>query len=232
MTYTLGLDYGTNSVRALIVRCHDGKEVAAAVAPYASGKQGILLDPADHHLARQNPADYLRGLEKTVTGALAIAHKVHGFDPSQIVGLGVDSTGSSPIPVDDRNRALGMLKPWKKNLAAQCWLWKDHTSWREAARITELAAKHRPHYIAKCGNTYSSEWFWSKIWHCLQTDRAVFDAAYSWVELSDWVPSVLAGASDPREIRRGVCAAGHKALYCAEWGGLPDKARSCFGGPA
>ncbi len=223
MKYTLGLDYGTNSVRALIVRCEDGKEMASAVAPYRSGKQGILLDTRDHHSARQHPGDYLRGLEEAVSTALAMARKAKGFTVEQIIGLGVDSTGSSPIPVDDRNRALGMLPAWKKNRAAQCWLWKDHTSWREAACITELAAKHRPHYIAKCGNTYSSEWFWSKIWHCLQTDREVFDAAYSWVELSDWVPSVLAGVIDPREIKRGVCAAGHKAMYCADWGGLPDK---------
>jgi len=111
---------------------------------------------------------------------------------------------------------------WKKNLNAQCWLWKDHTSWREAAKITELAAQLRPHFIAKCGNTYSSEWFWSKIWHCLQVAPAVFNAAYSWVEMADWIPSVLAGVNDPTQIVRGVCCAGHKALYADEWGGLPD----------
>jgi L-ribulokinase len=135
----------------------------------------------------------------------------------------VDSTGSSPIPVDRNNVPLALNKRWKKNLNAQCWLWKDHTSWKEAARITEIAAKHRPEYIAKCGNIYSSEWFWSKIWRCLNVDPDVFDAAASWVELSDWVPSVLAGVNDPRNVKRGICAAGHKALYCDEWKGLPDK---------
>jgi L-ribulokinase len=221
--YTLGIDYGTNSVRALIVRCSDGEEMGVAVVNYPSGKQGILLDPKDDNLARQHPGDYVYGLEKSVLAAIEDARKrKKNFDPAHIVGIGVDTTGSSPIPVDNRNRALGMLPAWKKNLNAQCWLWKDHTSWKEAARITELAAKHRPQFIAKCGNTYSSEWFWSKIWHCLQTDRKVFDAAYSWVELSDWIPSLLAGVEDPRAIQRGVCAAGHKAMYCAEWGGLPD----------
>jgi L-ribulokinase len=112
---------------------------------------------------------------------------------------------------------------WKDNLNAQCWLWKDHTSWREAARITELSAKLRPQYIAKCGGVYSSEWFWSKIWHCLNVDPKAFDAAHSWVEIADWIPSVLAGVTDPRSIKRGVCPAGHKALYSDEWGGLPDK---------
>ncbi len=222
-SFTLGIDYGTNSVRALVVRCHDGKEFGSTVFNYPSGSQGILLDPKDHHLARQHPGDYLLGLEKSVKGALAAASKQPGFLAERVIGLGVDTTGSSPIPVDRRNRALAQDPKWKKNLHAQCWLWKDHTSWEEAARITELASKHRPDYIAKCGNTYSSEWWWSKIWHCLKVAPKVFDAAYSWVELADWIPSVLAGVEDPLEVKRGICAAGHKALYSDEWGGLPDK---------
>src|SRR5439155_13574492 len=133
-----------------------------------------------------------------------------------------DTTGSSPIPVDEHNMPLGVQPKWRQDLAAQCWLWKDHTAYREAARITELAGAHRPQYIAKCGNTYSSEWFWSKIWRCLTVAPQVFDAAYSWVELSDWVPAVLAGVTDPRRVKRGICAAGHKALYADDWGGLPD----------
>jgi L-ribulokinase len=112
---------------------------------------------------------------------------------------------------------------WKGNLSAQCWLWKDHTSWEEAAQITAFASKHRPAYIAKCGNTYSSEWWWSKIWKCLKVAPNVFNAAYSWVELSDWIPSLLAGVEDPLKVKRGICAAGHKALYSDEWDGLPDK---------
>jgi L-ribulokinase len=222
-TFTLGIDYGTNSVRCLIVRCADGAEIASCVVNYPSGRQGVLLDPKDHHLARQHPGDYLVGLEKSVRGALAAAKRKRGFDARRVIGLGVDSTGSSPLPVDARNRALALDRKWKKNPAAQCWLWKDHTGWREAAEITRLAAQHRPHFIAKCGNVYSSEWWWSKIWHCLAVAPKVFEAAYSWVELADWVPSVLAGVTDPREIKRGICAAGHKALYCDEWGGLPDK---------
>jgi L-ribulokinase len=221
--FTLGIDYGTNSVRALVVRCADGAEFGSCVVPYPTGHQGILLDPKDHHLARQHPGDYLHGLEKSVRGALAQAKKRRGFDAARIVGIGVDTTGSSPIPVDARNRPLALDAKWRRNLHAQCWLWKDHTSWREAAEITRLAALHRPQYIAKCGNTYSSEWFWSKIWHCLKVAPAVFRAAHSWVELADWVPSVLAGIDDPRQVVRGVCCAGHKALYSDDWGGLPDR---------
>ena len=221
--YTLGIDYGTNSVRALVVRCSDGAELGSSIVNYPSGQQGILLDPKDHNLARQSPADYVFGLQKSVKGALAQARRTRGFDPARVVGIGVDTTGSSPIPVDARNVPLAFQKKFAKNLAAQCWLWKDHTSWREAARITELAAKHRPQYIAKCGNTYSSEWWWSKLWHCRTVAPQVFDAAYSWVELCDWVPSLLAGVTDPRQVKRGVCAAGHKAMYCEDWDGLPDK---------
>ncbi|MDB6167062.1 MAG: araB [Lacunisphaera sp.] len=221
--FTLGIDYGTNSVRALVVRCADGAELASCVVNYPSGVQGILLDPKDHHLARQHPGDYLFGLEKSVRGALAAAKKKRGFDATKVIGLGVDTTGSSPIPVDARNVPLALLKSWKKNLQAQCWLWKDHTSHREAARITGVAAQHRPQYIAKCGNAYSSEWFWSKLWHCHAVAPEVFAAAHSWVELCDWIPSVLAGVTDPRQVKRGICAAGHKALYSDEWGGLPDK---------
>jgi L-ribulokinase len=221
--YSLGLDFGTNSVRCLIVRCRDGAEMGAAVASYAGGREGILLDPKDHNLARQRPGNYIDGLERSIKAALAQARRKPGFDASRIIGLGVDTTGSSPIPVDRNNRPLAFDKKWARNLSAQCWLWKDHTSWREAARITQTAAMHRPRYIAKCGNTYSSEWFWSKILHCLAVDPKVFEAAHSWVELSDWVPALLAGVTDPREVKRGVCAAGHKALYCDEWGGLPDK---------
>jgi len=223
MSYTLGIDFGTNSVRALVVRCADGAELGTCVVDYPSGKQGVLLDPKDHHLARQHPGDYLFGLEKSVRGALKQAQKTKGFDARKVVGIGVDTTGSSPIPVDARNVPLGVQPKWAKNLNAQCWLWKDHTSHREAAEITRLAAEIRPQYIAKCGNTYSSEWFWSKITHCLRVAPLVFRAAYSWVELADWVPSVLAGVTDPLAIKRGVCCAGHKALYAEDWGGLPDK---------
>jgi len=185
---------------------------------------GILLDPNDHNLARQHPGDYIEGLEATIVGALAEASKVDsGFSAEKVIGIGVDSTGSSPIPVDASNQALALKPEFEGNLAAECWLWKDHTSVEEAAKITELGRQHRPQYLAKCGNTYSSEWFWSKLWHCLNTSPEVFEATYSWVELCDWIPSVLAGVRDPKTVKRGICAAGHKAFYADDWGGLPDK---------
>lgn len=223
MSFTLGLDYGTNSARALIVRCADGKEFGSFVVDYPSGHQGILLDTKDHNVARQSPLDYLHCLEAATKGALKAASKKRGFNAAKVVGIGVDTTGSSPIPVDAKNRPLVAQKKFAKNLNAQCWLWKDHTSWKEADKITALAAKHNPEYIAKCGNTYSSEWFWAKLWRCQNVDPKVFNAAYSWVEMCDWLPAVLAGIKDPKKIKRGICAAGHKALYSEDWGGLPDK---------
>lgn len=224
MKYTLGLDYGTNSVRSLIVDCSTGRELASFVYDYPSGHQGILIDDNDANVARQNPRDYLEGMLVAIVEGIKLAKEVEfGFMASDIIAIGVDTTGSSPIPVDKSNVAIGNTDEFRNNLNAQCWLWKDHTSYKEAAIITDLARKHRPQFIAKCGNTYSSEWWWSKILHCLHVSPDVFNAAHSWVELCDWIPSILAGISDPKAIKRGVCAAGHKAFYSDEWGGLPDR---------
>jgi len=221
--FAVGIDFGTNSVRALVVRCADGEEFGSGVVDYPSGRQGILLDENDDLVARQHPQDYVYGLEKSIALALSAAESKPGFSRAAVVGLGVDTTGSSPLPIDEHNRPLSFDPKWKDNPNAQCWLWKDHTSWREAEEFTRLASEHRPQYIAICGSTYSSEWWWAKIWRCLNVAPDVFEAAYSWVELADWIPSVLAGKHEARTIKRGVCAAGHKALYSRKWGGLPDK---------
>jgi L-ribulokinase len=204
MPFSIGLDYGTNSARALVVDTRDGRELGTAVVDYPSGHQGILLNPSDHHLAAARRAD-------------------PSFSADQVVGIGMDGTGSSPIPVDADNVPLALQDRFRDNLNAQCWLWKDHTSIPEAAAITATAGELRPQYLAKIGGTYSSEWFWAKIWHCLKVDPEVFDAAHSWVELSDFIPAVLAGVRDPAAIVRGVCMAGHKAIYAEDWDGLPDK---------
>ena len=220
--YVIGLDYGTNSVRALIVNVANGREVASAVWNYARGTQGVIL-ARDPNLARQHPGDYVTGAEKTIRGALTAARKaLRGFDPGQVVGIGVDTTGSTPIPVDKNGQPLAFNKRFAKNPAAMAWLWKDHTGILEAAEITELARKMRPEYLAKCGGTYSSEWFFSKVLHCLRTSPEVFAAAHTWVECSDWVPAMLTGTEAPDKLTVGVCAAGHKAMYNDGWGGYPD----------
>ena len=222
-SYTIGIDYGTNSVRAVVVNTGDGSVAGTSVFDYPSGDHGVLLDARQPHLARQNPADYIDGLRVAVAGALAAADATAGFSRDRVIGIGVDTTGSTPLPVDAKARPLAMDPKWKANLAAHAWLWKDHTSAAEAVAITQAAAAHAPELLAPIGGTYSSEWWWSKIWHCLKVAPDVFDAAASWVELADFVPAVLAGVDDSRAIVRCICAAGHKAMYSDAWGGLPPK---------
>ncbi len=165
--YTIGLDYGTNSVRCLLVDVANGKEIATAVWDFSHGTQGVILG-RDPNLARQHPGDYIQGAEIVIQKTLAKAKKaVRGFKPEQIIGIGVDTTGSTPIPVDGQGHPLIFDKRFAKNPAAMAWLWKDHTSFAEAGEITALAKQIRPNYLAKCGGTYSSEWFFSKIFHCL-----------------------------------------------------------------
>ncbi|MBN1807715.1 MAG: ribulokinase [Planctomycetes bacterium] len=217
----LGIDYGTNSVRALVVDTATGREMGTCVYNYPSGDAGIITDGKDANLARQNPADYVRGLEASVTGAMAQARKL-GVRGTDVAGIGIDTTGSTPIPVDGKGTPLAFAKEFRKNPNAMAWLWKDHTGHAEAAEITEAAKKLRPHYLAKCGGTYSSEWYWSKILHCRRADRKVFESAEAWVEHADWMPAYLAGDTRPERIKPGICAAGHKAMYNDAWGGYPD----------
>ena len=150
MAYTVGLDYGTNSVRCIIVNVAEGTEIAMDVFNYPSGDMGILLDQSDHNVARQNPQDYIDGLESTVKNAIALAKKTDAdFNPSKVIGVGVDTTGSTPIPIDQQGVPLGLKDEFKDNLNAMVWLWKDHTGYAEAGQITELAAKERPEDLAK-----------------------------------------------------------------------------------
>jgi L-ribulokinase len=220
--YSIGLDYGTNSVRTVVVSTANGREIASAVWNYSQGTQGVILS-RDPNLARQHPADYVTGAEISIRKALALAKRaVKGFQPEQVIGIGVDTTGSTPIPVDRNGRPLGLDRRFARIPAAMAWLWKDHTGVSEAAEITALARETRPQYLAKCGGTYSSEWFFSKILHCLRTSPDVFDAAHLWVECADWVPAMLTGTEAPDRLTVGICAAGHKAMYSDDWGGYPD----------
>jgi L-ribulokinase len=222
--YALGIDYGTNSCRSLLVDLDDGTEVGSTVFPYPSGELGILLDERNPNVARQNPQDYLDGLMVVTRGALEQAREqVPGFDSAQVVGMGIDTTGSTVIPVNRDGTPLGLVPEFKENLNAMVWLWKDHTAHEEAAEITELGNRIRPQIMAKCGGIYSSEWWWSKILRLKRTEPKVYNAAYSYVEHCDWIPAVLTGNTDPLKLKRSVCAAGHKAMFSVEWGGLPDK---------
>ena len=222
--YAVGLDFGTNSCRALIVNVENGNELASHVFSYPTGEAGVIVDDKNPNLARQNPADYLEGIEVTIRHAISKAKVAdQRFDSMDIIGIGVDTTGSSPMPVDEQGDALCFKEEFKNNPAAYVWLWKDHTSYQEAAQITELAAKIRPQFLAKIGGAYSSEWWWSKILHCKNVAPEVYYNAFSWVEICDWIPANLVGNLNPANIRRSICAAGHKAMFNDSWNGLPDK---------
>jgi len=219
--YTMGLDYGTSSVRALLVST-SGEEVAAHVFDYPHGASGVVISDRDPNLARQYPGDYEAGAEAAVKGILKEANEKRGVRAEDIIGIGVDTTGSTPLPIDARGVPLAYDKRFENDVNALAWLWKDHTSHAEAEEITAVGGKQHPEYLAKIGNRYSSEWFWAKILHCARVAPAVFDAAASWVEIADWIPAMLCGSMQPAKIRRGVCAAGHKALFNAGWGGYPE----------
>ncbi|HTQ37607.1 MAG TPA: ribulokinase [Pirellulales bacterium] len=219
--YTIGLDYGTGSVRAVLVSTA-GEEVAASVFDYPHGTGGVIINDRDPNLARQHPRDYEVGAEAAVKGVLKEGREKKGVKPEEIIGIGVDTTGSTPLPVDAQGMPLVYDKKFENDPAALAWLWKDHTSHAEAEEITSVGGKKHPEYLAKIGNRYSSEWFWAKILHCARVAPAVFDAAASWVEIADWIPAMLCGTLAPAKVKRGVCAAGHKAFFNARWGGYPD----------
>jgi len=223
--YAIGVDYGTNSVRALVVDVRNGAEIGTGVFGYPSGDLGVLLDVRDPNLARQHPGDYLEGFVASVRLALAEAALNPEFNVARVMGIGVDTTGSSPMPTNAEGIPLGMTPEFRHHLDAQCWLWKDHTSFAEAAEITQLARQMGRPYLDRCGGTYSSEWFWAKILHCARVAPEVFAAATSWIELADFVPAAITGNLAPDQIVRSICAAGHKAMFADDptgWGGLPD----------
>ena len=219
--YTIGLDFGTNSARALLVNVANGQELATSVCNYAHGQEGIILDSQDPHLARQHPKDYLDSL--TVCIRQVMAEAGDKVSPGDIIGIGVDTTGSTPLPLDQKGQPLAFANEFEDEPAAMAWLWKDHTSHAEAEEITDLASSVRPNYLAKCGGKYSSEWFWSKVLHCLREKPKVYEAAHTWVEIADWIPAVLTGTTRPDAIKRNICAAGHKAMFNPNWNGYPDE---------
>ena len=222
--YSIGLDYGTNSCRALVVNLESGAELGSAVFPYPSGEMGIITDASDPNLARQNPQDYLDGCVEIIRGAVAETVKLEpSFSVEKVTSIGVDTTGSTVIPVNKSGTPLALTAEFKDNFNAHVWLWKDHTAYKEAEQITELASRIRPEYLAKCGGTYSSEWWWSKILRIKNIAPEVFDAAFSYVEHCDWLTAELSGDTNPLNLKRSICAAGHKAMFNETWGGLPDK---------
>ena len=218
--FTIGLDYGTDSVRALIVNTSTGHEVATSVYYYPRWKAGKYCNPSLNQF-RQHPLDYLEGLEDTVKSALS---RVSDEVRNNIVAISVDTTGSTPVAVNKAGVPLSLLPGFENNPNAMFVLWKDHSAIGEAAEINKLSRSWGGlDYTCFEGGIYSSEWFWAKVLWVLRNDKMVRDAAYSWVEHCDWIPAVLTGKTDPLKMIRSRCAAGHKAMWHKDFGGLPSE---------
>lgn len=219
--YVIGVDYGSDSVRSVIIDTKDGAELASSVFYYPRWKKGLYCNPAKNQF-RQHPLDYIEGLEQSIKDCI---RKAGGNTvAAAIKAIAVDTTGSSPVAVNAAGTPLALLPEFEENPNAMFVLWKDHTSVKEAMQINKHAEKYETNYLKYCGGIYSSEWFWAKLLHVLRADEAVKAACYSWVEHCDWVPFLLTGGKEVSEMKRSRCAAGHKALWAEEFAGLPPDA--------
>ena len=219
--YTLGVDYGTDSVRTMIIDTSNGKIMGQAVALYERWGKGMYCQPETNQF-RQHPLDYIDGLKKAVKEAIApLSQEVI----DGIAAISVATTGSTPIAINQEGTPLAMLPGFEENPNAMFILWKDHTAVGEAKEINALAHHENGiDYTKYSGGEYSSEWFWAKILHTLRVDKTVRQAAFSWTEHCDWIPALLTGNTDPLKLKRSRCAAGHKAMWHPDWDGLPPDA--------
>lgn len=216
--YCIGLDFGTDSVRAVLVNAHNGAETATSVFEYPRWKAGLYCDLSKSQF-RQHPSDYIEGMEFTIKDCVA---RVPESVRANITAISVTTTGSTPVAVNDLGLPLALQSGFSDNPNAMFFLWKDHSAMDAAADINAVAQKWEVDYLKYAGGTYSAEWFWAKLLHVLRTDSAVLAQCYTWVEHCDWIPFLLTGQTHAGKLKRNVCAAGHKALWAAEHGGFPS----------
>ena len=216
--YVIGLDYGSDSVRAVLIDTDNGAELASSVHNYKRWSEGKYCNSSENRF-RQHPLDHIEGLEFTIKNVLQTSQ----INPEQVVSICIDTTGSSPIPVTQEGTPLALVPGFEENPNAMMVLWKDHTSIKEAEEINELAQRSLEDYTKYVGGIYSSEWFWAKILHIAREDKQVKDAAYSWMEHCDLMTFLLADHKDLATFKRSRCAAGHKAMWHESWGGLPPE---------
>lgn len=215
--YVIGVDFGTDSVRSVLIDAYNGEEITSSVFYYPRWKQQLYCNASANQF-RQHPLDYTEGLEYTIKDCLK---KSNDSISKNIKAISIDTTGSTPVAVDNAGTPLALLPDFEENPNAMFILWKDHTAIKEAAEINEHAKKYNINYLKYVGGIYSSEWFWAKLLHILREDDAVKNECYSWVEHCDWIPFLLTGGNDIKNMKRSVCAAGHKALWAKEFNGLP-----------
>ncbi|MBS1529634.1 MAG: ribulokinase [Bacteroidetes bacterium] len=215
--FVIGVDYGTDSVRSVIVNARNGHELASSVFNYPRWQQGLYCNPAQNQF-RQHPLDYIEGLEQTIKDCI---RKAGPEVASAVKAIAVDTTGSTPVAVNNAGMPLALTPGFENNPNAMFVLWKDHTGVKEAGEINEHAGKFDINYLQYVGGIYSSEWFWAKLLHVLRTDGLVRKACYTWVEHCDWIPFLLTGGTDADHIKRGRCSAGHKAIWSEAFGGYP-----------
>ncbi len=215
--WVIGIDFGTDSVRSIIVDANSGEEAASSLFEYPRWKAGLYSAPALNQF-RQHPLDYLEGLEYGIRTCL---QKLPPEQIKDICGIGIDTTGSTPVAVDQAGTPLSLLPEFAENPNAMFVLWKDHTALQEAAEINRHGKSYRENYLQFVGGIYSSEWYWAKLLHVLRADESVRKACFSWVEHCDWIPYVLTGGDNVLRMKRGVCSAGHKALWSPEHNGFP-----------
>lgn len=214
--FVIGVDYGTDSVRSVLVNARNGEELGSHVFQYPRWRDGLFCNATENQF-RQHPLDYIEGLQASIRGCLAS----HPGAARSVKAISVDTTGSTPVAVDRSGTPLALLPGFESNPNAMFVLWKDHTATQEAAEINRHATKFKTDYLRFVGGIYSSEWFWAKLLRTLRVDPEVRRSCYSWVEHCDWIPFLLSGGTDVHQMRRGVCSAGHKALWAPEFGGLP-----------
>ncbi len=212
----LGIDYGTESGRALLVDVASGAELGSAVSAYSHAvldhelPDGVPLPP---DFALQDPDDYLRVFD-VVPGLL----RSTGIRPEQVIGVGTDFTACTVLPTLADGTPLCRLEPFRSNPHAWVKLWKHHAGQPQADRINELGQRRQEEFIARYGGRYSAEWLFSKLLETLEKAPAVYRAAERFVEAADWIVWQLCG-----EERRNTCTAGYKAMWFAESGGFPPR---------
>lgn len=217
--YVIGIDFGTDSVRALIVATDNGDEIASGVSAYTRWSKGLYCNPKLNQY-RQHPLDYIESLSEAIRSALC---KCDSSVADGVVGLSFDCTASTPCLINSAGTPLALLDEYSENPDAMFILWKDHTAIAESDKINDVAKRWHTDYTKYGGGNHSCEWVWAKMLHSLRVAPELQADAYSWVEHCDWISALLAGDTTPERILRSRCAAGHKAMWHAEWGGLPEK---------